>query len=193
MAEITIRPLAATDREAWTPLWHGYLTFYKATLPPEIDAITFGRLTGGEEPMGGFLAFQGDKPLGMVNWVLHRTTWSEKPICYLQDLFGAGEELLPRLLADARIQPAGTGALRQGRRQIGFHRLSPAAGLRDPRGAGAPRCTSEGMDAGSFVQPCNRNSDSSAYIRAASAGCFATGRGPFGARIQRPRAAKGAS
>ena len=60
MAEITIRPLAATDREAWTPLWHGYLTFYKATLPPEIDAITFGRLTGGEEPMGGFLAFQGD-------------------------------------------------------------------------------------------------------------------------------------
>jgi GNAT superfamily N-acetyltransferase len=58
MAEITIRPLAATDRDAWTPLWHGYLTFYKATLP-EIDAITFGRLTGGEEPMGGFLAFRG--------------------------------------------------------------------------------------------------------------------------------------
>ena len=91
MAEITIRPLAATDREAWTPLWHGYLTFYKATLPPEIDALTFGRLTGGEEPMGGFLAFQGDKPLGMVNWVLHRTTWSEKPICYLQDLFTVPE------------------------------------------------------------------------------------------------------
>ena len=42
MADIVIRPLAATDRDAWTPLWHGYLTFYKATLPPEIDAITFG-------------------------------------------------------------------------------------------------------------------------------------------------------
>jgi hypothetical protein len=95
MAEITIRPLAATDRDAWTPLWHGYLTFYKATLPPEIDAITFGRLTGGEEPMGGFLAFEGDKPLGMVNWVLHRTTWSEKPICYLQDLFTVQDRAAP--------------------------------------------------------------------------------------------------
>ena len=110
MAEITIRPLAATDRDAWTPLWHGYLTFYKATLPPEIDAITFGRLTGGEEPMGGFLAFQGDKPLGMVNWVLHRTTWSEKPICYLQDLFadpalrgkGIGRALIEAVYARAK-------------------------------------------------------------------------------------------
>lgn len=112
MAEITIRPLAATDREAWTPLWHGYLTFYKATLPPEIDAITFGRLTGGEEPMGGFLAFEGDKPLGMVNWVLHRTTWSEKPICYLQDLFtvpesrgtGVGRKLIEAVNQMARAK-----------------------------------------------------------------------------------------
>ena len=111
MAEITIRPLAATDREAWTPLWHGYLTFYKATLPPEIDAITFGRLTGGVEPMGGFLAFEGDTPLGMVNWVLHRTTWSEKPICYLQDLFteptlrgkGVGRALIQFVYEQAQL------------------------------------------------------------------------------------------
>ena len=46
MSEIIIRPLAAADRAVWTPLWHGYLTFYKATLPPEIDTVTFDRLTG---------------------------------------------------------------------------------------------------------------------------------------------------
>ncbi|MCO5092329.1 GNAT family N-acetyltransferase [Bosea sp. (in: a-proteobacteria)] len=91
MPEITIRPLAATDRDAWTPLWHGYLAFYKATLPPAVDAITFGRLTGGSEPMGGFIAFRGDEALGMVNWVIHRSTWSERNICYLQDLFTVPE------------------------------------------------------------------------------------------------------
>ncbi|MDX3808126.1 N-acetyltransferase family protein [Bosea thiooxidans] len=91
MSEITIRPLTAADRAAWTPLWHGYLTFYKSTLPPEIDDITFGRLTGGQEPMGGFIAERDGQALGMTNWVIHRTTWSEKPICYLQDLFTVPE------------------------------------------------------------------------------------------------------
>ncbi|CAM5190782.1 GNAT family acetyltransferase OS=Bosea thiooxidans OX=53254 GN=ARD30_07250 PE=4 SV=1 [Bosea thiooxidans] len=91
MPDIVIRPLTAADRAAWTPLWHGYLTFYKATLPPEIDAITFDRLTGGQEPMGGFIAERDGQALGMTNWVIHRTTWSEKPICYLQDLFTAPE------------------------------------------------------------------------------------------------------
>ena len=114
MSEIIIRPLAAADRAVWTPLWHGYLTFYKATLPPEIDTVTFDRLTGGQEPMGGFIAERGDQALGMTNWVIHRTTWSEKPICYLQDLFtvpesrGAG---VGRKLIEAVRQMAETKGL----------------------------------------------------------------------------------
>jgi len=91
MSDIVIRPLTDADRAAWTPLWHGYLTFYKATLPPELDALTFDRLTNGKEPMGGFIALQGDKALGITNWVIHRTTWSERNICYLQDLFTVPE------------------------------------------------------------------------------------------------------
>lgn len=91
MSDLVIRPLAASDREAWTPLWHGYLTFYKATLPDGVDDITFGRLTGGAEPMGGFIAEYDGKTLGIVHWVTHRTTWSSKDICYLQDLFAVPE------------------------------------------------------------------------------------------------------
>jgi GNAT superfamily N-acetyltransferase len=110
MSEITIRPLTAADREAWLPLWHGYLHFYKATLPPDIDEVTFGRLTGGQEPMGGFIAERDGQALGMTNWVIHRTTWSEKNICYLQDLFtvpeargtGVGRELIAAVNAMAR-------------------------------------------------------------------------------------------
>ena len=109
MSEIIIRPLAAADRAVWTPLWHGYLTFYKATLPPEIDTVTFDRLTGGQEPMGGFIAERGDQALGMTSWVIHRTTWSEKPICYLQDLFTVPEARgsgIGRKLIDAVNQMA---------------------------------------------------------------------------------------
>lgn len=91
MSEITIRPLVASDRAAWQPLWLGYLTFYKASLAPDTTDITFGRLTGGKEPMGGFIAEKDGKAVGLVHWVLHRTTWSGKDICYLQDLFTSEE------------------------------------------------------------------------------------------------------
>ncbi|HEV7260019.1 MAG TPA: GNAT family N-acetyltransferase [Bosea sp. (in: a-proteobacteria)] len=102
MSEITIRPLAAADRTAWEPLWQGYLTFYKASLTPDITDATFARLTGGQEPMGGFVAERGGKIIGIVHWVIHRSTWNIRDICYLQDLFtlpeargtGAGRALI---------------------------------------------------------------------------------------------------
>ena len=112
MSEITIRPLVASDRAAWVPLWQGYLTFYKSTLPQEIYDLTFARLTGGTEPMGGFIAEQDGKAVGIVHWVTHRTTWSAKDICYLQDLFvspdirggGGGRKLIEavRQMAEAK-------------------------------------------------------------------------------------------
>lgn len=91
MSEISIRPLTANDRAAWEPLWQGYLTFYKASLTPETTDTTFARLTGGQEPMGGFIAERDGKAIGIVNYVLHRTTWSQNEICYLQDLFTSEE------------------------------------------------------------------------------------------------------
>jgi GNAT superfamily N-acetyltransferase len=112
MPEITIRQLEASDRAAWEPLWQGYLTFYKASLTAETTDTTFARLTSGTEPMGGFIAERDGKTVGIVNWVLHRTTWSPKDICYLQDLFtvpeargtGVGRALIEavRHMAEAR-------------------------------------------------------------------------------------------
>ena len=114
MSEITIRPLAAGDRTAWEPLWQGYLTFYKASLAPETSDTTFARLTGGAEPMGGFIAERDGRAVGIVNYVLHRTTWSPKDICYLQDLFtseearggGVGRKLIEAVYEKARMAGA---------------------------------------------------------------------------------------
>ncbi len=91
MTALTIRPLAASDRAAWDPLWQGYLMFYKASLASDISDVTFARLTGDTEPMGGFVAERDGALIGLVHWVTHRTTWNSRDICYLQDLFTAPE------------------------------------------------------------------------------------------------------
>ncbi|MDP3407147.1 GNAT family N-acetyltransferase [Bosea sp. (in: a-proteobacteria)] len=91
MTALTIRPLTTDDRAAWDPLWQGYLTFYKASIASDISDATFARLTGGAEPMGGFVAEREGALIGLVHWVIHRTTWNTKDICYLQDLFTAPE------------------------------------------------------------------------------------------------------
>lgn len=108
-AALSIRPLAAADRAAWDPLWRGYLDFYRASVPARTTDVTFARLTGGEEPMGGFLAERDGRAVGLVHWILHRSTWTEGPYCYLQDLFtapearglGAGRALIERVYAHA--------------------------------------------------------------------------------------------
>jgi GNAT superfamily N-acetyltransferase len=87
-----IRPLAAADRAAWEPLWQGYLAFYETQLAPGVTETTFVRLTGGAEPMGGFVAVAGDRLVGITHWITHRSCWTVGNYCYLQDLFVAPEQ-----------------------------------------------------------------------------------------------------
>ena len=101
----TIAPLVAADHSEWALLWRGYLEFYRAAVDDGTSATTFARLIGGSEPMGGFLARNGDgAAIGLVHWIAHRSCWSVGDYCYLQDLFvapgrrGGG---VGRLLIDA--------------------------------------------------------------------------------------------
>jgi GNAT superfamily N-acetyltransferase len=106
-----VRLLSAADREAWEPLWRDYLTFYNTVLPPETYDLTFARLTGGSEPMGGFLATSEEgEPVGLVHWISHRSCWTANDYCYLQDLFvalkargtSAGRTLIEAVYAKAQ-------------------------------------------------------------------------------------------
>jgi len=112
-ASLTIRPLAAADFEAWLPLWQGYLTFYKASVPEATTQLSFERLTNGKEPMGGFIAQDAaGAPVGIVHWILHRSTWTQGDYCYLQDLYvpetsrrgGIGPALIERVYEEARAR-----------------------------------------------------------------------------------------
>ncbi len=105
-----IRPLAAADRAAWEPLWQGYLSFYETQLAPAVTETTFGRLTSGTEPMGGFVADVDGKLVGITHWISHRSCWTVGNYCYLQDLFvspdqrggGIGRRLIEAVYGKAR-------------------------------------------------------------------------------------------
>lgn len=100
---VQIRPLGAGDREAWLPLWKGYLEFYDTSVSDEVTAETWRRLIDPAGPIHGFGAFDEDSTLiGIVHYLLHPVTWSAAHRCYLEDLFvspetrgtGAGRALI---------------------------------------------------------------------------------------------------
>lgn len=101
--QLIIRPLQETDREAWEPLWAGYLTFYQVNLTPEVTAMTWRRLLDPVEDMHGLFALNASgEGLGFVHYLFHRVTWSITHRCYLEDLYvaehargyGAGRALI---------------------------------------------------------------------------------------------------
>jgi GNAT superfamily N-acetyltransferase len=109
MARIDIRPVGKAERAAWEPLWKGYLTFYKATLPPEQNDLTWARLHDPDEPMHLIGAYVDGKLEGIVHYLFHRSTWTAGNYCYLQDLFvaqGGRNHGLGRALIDAVYEKA---------------------------------------------------------------------------------------
>lgn len=88
---VHIRPVGADERAAWEPLWAGYQAFYKVVLPPEVSDVTWRRFHDPAEPMFLLGAYVDGKLLGIVQSILHRSTWSIGGYCYLQDLFVSPE------------------------------------------------------------------------------------------------------
>ena len=114
-AALALRTLTEADRDAWEPLWQGYLAFYEASVPAETTNLTWSRLLDPAEPMHVLGAFGpgddgGERLLGIVHYIFHRSTWTPGNYCYLQDLFtipeargrGAGRALIEAVYDKAR-------------------------------------------------------------------------------------------
>ncbi len=84
-----VRPLRLGDREAWQPLWDGYLSFYRAELAPEVTDDVFARLAEERDGMFGLLAWDGPTAIGLAHVVVHPSTWTSGRYAYLEDLFVA--------------------------------------------------------------------------------------------------------
>ncbi|NKJ39560.1 GNAT family N-acetyltransferase [Rhizobium sp. SG570] len=114
MPEIIVRPLAPTDHAEWQRLWTAYLRFYEASLPDEVFETTWRRLfSEGEFEPKGFLATIETKPVGLVHYLYHRSCWSLKNNCYLQDLF-ADPDVRGKGVGAALIKAVQTEALKVG-------------------------------------------------------------------------------
>lgn len=105
-----VRPLTAADRPRWEPLWAAYLRFYEATIPAATTELTWTRFLDPNEPMVALGAFDGDRLVGIVHAIFHRSCWLPTESCYLQDLYveadqrgqGTGRALIEAVYALAR-------------------------------------------------------------------------------------------
>lgn len=106
---LALRPPCAADRAAWDRLWQGYQRFYKVEIPGPVSDLTWARLHDPTEPMAAMLAWQGERAVGLVHWIFHRSTWTEGHYCYLQDLYvdedlrggGVGRALIAHVRTEA--------------------------------------------------------------------------------------------
>ena len=107
---LRLRNLAAEDHDGWLPLWRGYQEFYKEEIPAETTRTTWARILDPLEPLFGAIALAGDRPVGMVHWLYHRSCWTASNSCYLEDLFvvpdhrgsGIGRKLIEHVFVAAR-------------------------------------------------------------------------------------------
>lgn len=111
-APLTIRPISDNDFDTWLPLWLAYQDFYQVDLGEAVNCTTFKRFLDRDEPVFAAVAECNGERVGMVTWVIHRSTWSTTHYCYLEDLYvapqlrgqGAGEQLIAWVKAAAQQQ-----------------------------------------------------------------------------------------
>lgn len=112
MAALTVRDAAAEDEEAFRRLWEGYIRFYRVTVAEAVTAITWARILDPAAPVFARLADRNGSVAGFSVCILHAGTWTERPLCYLEDLFvdptcrgqGIGRALIEDLITLAKTR-----------------------------------------------------------------------------------------
>lgn len=111
----TVRAIVDGDVDGWLPLWKGYLDFYRESVDDEVTRRTFERVSRRQDDMFGFVAESPQGALvGIAHGLLHPSTWSTSPSCYLEDLFvapsargsGAARALIEAVAEEARRRGA---------------------------------------------------------------------------------------
>lgn len=112
---IEVRPPRVEDEAAWRGLWAAYNRFYRAEVPEAATVATWASLTTARESaMFGRVATRDGALLGFATCLLHPSTWSTAPSCYLEDLYvdpaarggGAAAALIEAVAEVARARGA---------------------------------------------------------------------------------------
>jgi GNAT superfamily N-acetyltransferase len=111
---VEVRPVSRADLPSWIELWNAYLDFYRERLDPDTTTHTFERLCDRREGMFGFVACSDGEIVGIVNALVHPSTWTSTCYCYLEDLYvapaarsrGVAKLLIETVSAEARSRDA---------------------------------------------------------------------------------------
>ncbi len=82
-----IRLVTKDDQQSWTDLWKLYLEFYETSRPPEVYQTTWDRIIDPDEDMYAIMAFDAGKPVGLVDFLYHKSFWDIEDRVYLNDLY----------------------------------------------------------------------------------------------------------
>lgn len=89
--DIQVLPVQLQDYRQWVQYWLAYQNFYKVSLSSTVTQTTWQRFFDEAEPVYCAVAKQGEHVLGIVHYVIHRSTWAEQNFCYLEDLYVSPE------------------------------------------------------------------------------------------------------
>lgn len=106
-----VRDIREADAQDWRRLWAGYNDFYQASVPTEVTEHTLRRLLDPASNLIGRIAEIDKRIAGFSVSVLHDSSWTTSPICYLEDLFvdptlrggGVGRALIQDLIDLGRM------------------------------------------------------------------------------------------
>jgi ribosomal protein S18 acetylase RimI-like enzyme len=87
LAMKSIRPLSASDKSSWDPLWQGYLKFYETQLTDEQSELTWQRLLDPDFNLFCLVVEVDGAIQGLTHYSFQNSTWAAKNYCYLEDLY----------------------------------------------------------------------------------------------------------
>jgi len=98
-------------------------------VPEETTAATWQRILDPRAPIHCIVATVAAETVGFANYVLHPFTWSERPICLLEDLF-VSERVRGRGVGNALIESLVHRGRRDGWARIYWHTREDNAAAR---------------------------------------------------------------
>jgi len=108
---VTIRAAEARDEARWRELWDSYTRFYGREPVEDVTKHTWARILDWGSPVRAIVAqTEDDGVVGIANYLLHESTSTLTPVCYLQDLYvdpavragGIGKALIDWLVEECK-------------------------------------------------------------------------------------------
>ena len=114
MSEISVRAVAADDRQRWEELFHGYRTFYENPYDPAVAERVWSWLLDPAHQVEGLVAELSGDRVGIAHWRRFERPSVGATGIYLDDLFadpaargrGVGAALIAQLQQIARDEGA---------------------------------------------------------------------------------------